>query len=141
VYGYSGPICVPLSLTVYSSPTKVRARKVLKGDLPEGNNILRYTQIILEGINMPITMDGQTYYRTAEVCRMVGISRNTLLRWLKEGIFSEVEYRDWRGWRLFTEVQIDRMKAKTNQINTISYKKSQPDEAVSNYPENTDEKQ
>ena len=90
---------------------------------------------------MPIIMDGQTYYRTAEVCRMVGISRNTLLRWLKEGIFSEVEYRDWRGWRLFTEVQIDRMKAKTNQINTISYKKSQPDEALSNYPENTDEKQ
>ena len=68
-------------------------------------------------------MDGQTYYRTAEVCRMVGISRNTLFRWLKEGIFSEVEYRDWRGWRLFTEAQIDRMKATTNQSNAISYKK------------------
>ena len=32
---------------------------------------------------MPVTMNDQTYYRIAEVCQMVGISRNTLLRWLK----------------------------------------------------------
>jgi len=29
----------------------------------------------------------QTYYKTAEVCRMIGFSRNTLFRWLKEEIF------------------------------------------------------
>lgn len=34
---------------------------------------------------MPVTINSQTYYRTTEVCRMVGISRNTLFRWLKEG--------------------------------------------------------
>ena len=65
---------------------------------------------------MPVTVNGQTYHRTAEVCRMVGISRSTLFRWLKEGIFREAQHRDRRGWRLFTEDEIDRLKAEVNQI-------------------------
>jgi DNA-binding transcriptional MerR regulator len=69
---------------------------------------------------MPIVIDEQTYYRTAEVCRMVGISRNTLFRWLKEGIFFDVEYRDWRGWRLFTPAQLETIKTKTNHVTAIS---------------------
>jgi len=47
---------------------------------------------------------------------MVGISRSTLFRWLKEGIFREAQHRDRRGWRLFTEDEIDRLKAEVNQI-------------------------
>ncbi len=66
---------------------------------------------------MPVTVNGQTYHRTAEVCRMVGISRTTLFRWLKEGIFREAQHRDRRGWRLFTEDEIDKLKAEANQIN------------------------
>ena len=69
---------------------------------------------------MPIVINDQTYYRTAEVCRMIGISRNTLFRWLKEGIFSDVEYRDWRGWRLFTPAQLDTITAKTSHVTAIS---------------------
>jgi predicted site-specific integrase-resolvase len=69
---------------------------------------------------MPVVINDQTYYRTAEVCRAVGISRNTLFRWLKEGIFSGVEYRDWRGWRLFTPAQMDIMRARTSQVTEIS---------------------
>lgn len=42
---------------------------------------------------MPVVINNQTYYRTAEVCRIVGISRNTLFRWLKEGVFSDAEGR------------------------------------------------
>ena len=68
---------------------------------------------------MSVRINSETYYRTSEVCRMVGISRNTLFRWLREGVFDGVEHRDWRGWRLFTEAQIDKMKAKTSQINSI----------------------
>jgi len=66
---------------------------------------------------MPVTVNGQTYHRTAEVCRAVGISRTTLFRWLKEGIFREAQHRDRRGWRLFTEGEIDKLKAEANQIN------------------------
>jgi predicted site-specific integrase-resolvase len=69
---------------------------------------------------MPIDVNGQTYYRTAEVCRIVGISRATLFRWLKGGIFMEAEHRDRRGWRLFTEDEIDKLKTEANQVNKAS---------------------
>lgn len=67
---------------------------------------------------MPITINGQQYYRTAEVCRIVGISRNTLFRWLREGNLTEVEHRDYRGWRLFTRAQVDSMQTKTKLVST-----------------------
>jgi len=69
---------------------------------------------------MPFSINDQTYYRTAEVCRMVGISRSTLFRYLKEGTVSDVEYRDWRGWRLFTANQIETIRTKTNHITVIT---------------------
>jgi len=69
---------------------------------------------------MPLTIDGQTYYRTSEVCRIVGISRNTLFTWCKKGTIIKVEHRDYRGWRLFTKTQVDIMKKMTKQINSIN---------------------
>jgi DNA-binding transcriptional MerR regulator len=69
---------------------------------------------------MPVIINDHTYYRTAEVCRIVGISRNTLFRWLKEGVFSDVEYRDWRGWRLFTAAQLETIRMRTNHVIAIS---------------------
>ena len=65
---------------------------------------------------MPVIINGQTYYRTAEVFRMVGISRNTLFRWLKEGIIKAAEYRDRRGWRLFTEDDTVVLKAEASRV-------------------------
>ncbi len=69
---------------------------------------------------MPVVINDQTYYRTAEVCQIIGISRNTLFRWLKEGIFSDVESRDWRGWRLFTPAQLDTIRMRTSHVAAIS---------------------
>jgi DNA-binding transcriptional MerR regulator len=71
---------------------------------------------------MPVVINNQTYYRTAEVCRMVSVSKSTLFRWLKEGIFNDTEYRDWRGWRLFTAAQIETIKTKTGYVTAISRK-------------------
>jgi DNA-binding transcriptional MerR regulator len=71
---------------------------------------------------MPVRVNGQTYYRTAEVYRMVGISRTTLFRWLKEDILKEAKHRDRRGWRLFTEDEINRLKAEANHITALSRK-------------------
>jgi len=70
---------------------------------------------------MPTVIDGNTYYRTAEVCRLIGISRNTLFRWLKEGKFGEREYRDWRGWRLFTRSQMDSAKSATAKVSVFRH--------------------
>jgi len=66
---------------------------------------------------MPVTINGQTYYRTVEICRTVGISKSTLFRWLKQGILNKCERRDRRGWRLFTRDEIDGLKREVNQIN------------------------
>jgi len=38
---------------------------------------------------MTVNMRGQTYYRTAEVCSLAGISRSTLFRWLRRGILDQ----------------------------------------------------
>jgi len=65
---------------------------------------------------MPIKIRGQTYYRTAEVYRLLGISRATLFRWIKERIVKEAGRRDRRGWRLFTETEIAAIKAEADHI-------------------------
>ncbi len=69
---------------------------------------------------MPVTVNGQTYYRTAEVYRLVGISRNTLYRWLQRGTLSGPELRDRRGWRLFTQDEVDTLKSEAGRITTIT---------------------
>ena len=65
---------------------------------------------------MPVTINGRRYYRSVEVYQTVGISRTTLFRWVKQGICGETELRDRRGWRLFTQGEVDRLKAEVNRI-------------------------
>ena len=64
---------------------------------------------------MPVEIKGQIYYRTTEACKMAGISRNTFLRWVREGSFSDVEIRDKKFWRLFSKDDVDRLKAEVNR--------------------------
>ena len=59
---------------------------------------------------MPNSLNLGNYYRTSEACAMVGISRMTFLRWVREGLFNDVEHRDWKGWRLFTDDDIARLE-------------------------------
>ena len=66
---------------------------------------------------MPIRINEVEYYTTVEACRRVGISKSTLLRWIRTGIFPEVKLKDRRGWRLFTEDDLDRLKVEVNRIN------------------------
>jgi DNA-binding transcriptional MerR regulator len=65
---------------------------------------------------MTISLDGKTYYRTAEACRLAGISRNTYFRWLREGLLPDVGIRDRRGWRLFTEEDLLRLRSEANRV-------------------------
>ena len=66
---------------------------------------------------MAITIDGKVYYKTSEACKKTGISRATLFRWLKTGIL-EKYYRDRRGWRLFTEEDLNSIRAEARKIKT-----------------------
>jgi predicted site-specific integrase-resolvase len=64
---------------------------------------------------MTIEINGKKYYRTAEVCAKAGISRATLFRWLKAGVLKRT-FRDRRGWRMFTENDLDLMRAEAEMI-------------------------
>jgi predicted site-specific integrase-resolvase len=68
---------------------------------------------------MPVIINGQTYFRTAEVFRRLGISRNTLYRWLQKDVLRGTENRDSRGWRLFTQDEIDELNTAINSITII----------------------
>jgi|GEM_PF-420858 len=64
---------------------------------------------------MPREIDGKKYYETTEVCEKVGISRPTLFRWLKQGLLSKM-HKDRRGWRLFTEDDLRKIRAQASRI-------------------------
>ena len=67
---------------------------------------------------MPLKIDGRFYYRTAEVCQVVGIGKSTLFRWIRQRIIRDAEYRDRKGWRLFTEEELRHLKWETNRMQT-----------------------
>ena len=51
---------------------------------------------------------------TCQAAALVGISRNTLLRWFREGRVTDVG-RDRNGWRVFTRQDVERIRAYANQ--------------------------
>jgi predicted DNA-binding transcriptional regulator AlpA len=50
------------------------------------------------------------YYTTAQAAKLAGIGKNTLMEWLQKKYVPEPE-RDWRGWRRWTQADIDRVIA------------------------------
>jgi excisionase family DNA binding protein len=66
---------------------------------------------------MVVEINGQTYYRTAEICQQVEISRATLYRWLRAGIL-EKAYKDRRGWRLFTYEDLKKLRLRATEVQT-----------------------
>jgi excisionase family DNA binding protein len=67
---------------------------------------------------MPIKIDSQHFYSTTETCEKTGISRATLYRWLQKGLLTK-QRKDRRGWRLFTEEDMQKIQAETKRIEII----------------------
>ena len=65
---------------------------------------------------MTTMINGQTYYRTSEACQRAGISKATLFRWFKAGVLEDVMRRDRKGWRLFTQDDINRIKSEATKF-------------------------
>ena len=59
---------------------------------------------------MPKQIGPTVYYSTHEAADSAGISKATLLRWLKSGQISEPK-RDVRGWRIFSEDELREIRA------------------------------
>jgi hypothetical protein len=60
---------------------------------------------------MALKIDGQVFYTTSEACQKAGTNRFTFLRWVKTQKFTDVGFRNHNGWRLFTQADINRLKA------------------------------
>jgi predicted site-specific integrase-resolvase len=65
---------------------------------------------------MPVEIAGRRYYRTNEALQMIGISKATWFRWLKDGKVEDVRHKDVRGWRLYTEEDIERIRTYANTV-------------------------
>jgi predicted site-specific integrase-resolvase len=72
---------------------------------------------LLRGENyMSIILNGETFLRTSEACKEIGISKATLLRWFSSGTVADVGQRDRRGWRLFSANDMVRIKSESTKI-------------------------
>jgi predicted site-specific integrase-resolvase len=65
---------------------------------------------------MPRTINEEKFYTMIDVCRAAGISRSTLIRWLRKGSIPHDLPRDKRGWRLFDESDLIQIKNEANEI-------------------------
>jgi hypothetical protein len=55
---------------------------------------------------MPTRIAGVDYYLANEAARAAGISKATLLRWIKDNHIKDAKKRDRNGWRLFAETEV-----------------------------------
>ena len=65
---------------------------------------------------MSLKLEEQNLFSISEACKIAGISRPTFLRWVQQGKFTDVQYRDRNGWRLFTKDDISRLKSRVDQV-------------------------
>jgi len=68
------------------------------------------TTLRKDAANALTTSPAPRYYTTAQAAKSAGVSKNTLLEWIQRGHVPEPE-RDWRGWRRWTQADIDRVVA------------------------------
>jgi len=68
---------------------------------------------------VPTKINDTLYYTASEMCEEAGISRPTLFRWLRLGMFKVIR-KNSRGWRIFNEDELNKVKA---QITRIDVKK------------------
>ncbi|MBI3345081.1 MAG: MerR family transcriptional regulator [Gammaproteobacteria bacterium] len=59
---------------------------------------------------MPKSLNDKIYYSAHETAQAVGISKPTLLRWVKQQIVKDSAKRERNGWRLFTENEVETIR-------------------------------
>jgi predicted site-specific integrase-resolvase len=67
---------------------------------------------------MSVLIDNKQYCRTKEACHKAGISKATFHRWIKQGVISDNSIKDRRGWRLFSEADIENLRMEADKIST-----------------------
>ena len=70
-------------------------------------------------------------YRMKEALQRIGITAPTYYRWVNSAQVLDVRFRDRANWRLFTESDIQRIKAEATKVNVVSVALPQPEETAS----------
>jgi len=65
---------------------------------------------------LSLVYNNQKYYRTSEICKLASVSRTTLWRWIKAGVLVDSAKRDRRGWRLFSEYDLETIKDEAQRV-------------------------
>jgi DNA-binding transcriptional MerR regulator len=50
------------------------------------------------------------YFKSAEVAELLGVTKQTVLNWLRRGLITEPERNPATGYRLWTEKDIERIR-------------------------------
>ena len=74
-------------------------------------HLLHVVSVRHEVLQMPL----ENRYYIKEAAKRIGVHPLTLKRWFKEGKVKDVP-RDRRGWRVFSDEDIERIKKWANQI-------------------------
>jgi predicted site-specific integrase-resolvase len=67
---------------------------------------------------------------TCQAAASIGVSRNTLLRWFREGKVRDVA-RDRNGWRFFTPEDVERIRLYATRLTHPGDRAGAPAEVVS----------
>lgn len=59
---------------------------------------------------MPTPLNGKTYFSAQETADAAGISKPTLLRWIKTRRIKDSAKRDRNGWRLFAPAEVESIR-------------------------------
>ncbi|MGH8529409.1 MAG: MerR family transcriptional regulator [Nevskiales bacterium] len=59
---------------------------------------------------MPKPHASAAFFSAQEAAKAAGISKATLLRWIKGGRIGDAAKRDRNGWRLFTDREVQRIR-------------------------------
>lgn len=62
-----------------------------------------------------VQMSTSEVLNSSQAAERLGVSRATLLRWFRDGRVSDVG-RDWRGWRVFRQADIDRIQRELGAV-------------------------
>jgi len=57
-----------------------------------------------------IIVNGKRLYRVSEVCRMLGIFKNTLYNWERKGKIPKAHRDPMSNWRLYSKKDIETIK-------------------------------
>jgi hypothetical protein len=94
--------------------SKQPPRKGNKGRKVKNNKIVALADPASREINNQLA--GATPVPNYLGCLMSGTSKNTFLRSVRDGVFPDVELRDRRGRRLFSNDDLERLKCELNRI-------------------------